>query len=193
MSRIRKLEIEVRELYAQKNANRAEWVDWLIDHHVFIVADNATKLAERFGANQELARAAALLHDIADTTMSRFNEKHEAESLDIARQLLQRCGFNKSEVSVAVDDAIKLHSCHDGKVPRSLEGKILATADALAHLKTDFYIYATWISGNDTPLEEVKAWVLKKIDRDFNNKILFDDIKAETRDSYEVLKEVFSR
>lgn len=193
MNRIEILEQKVRDLYAQKNIDRAEWADWLADNHVFIVADNASVFAQRFGANEELAKAAALLHDIADATMSRFDENHEAESMKIARKLLQECGYNDQETAIVVDDAIRLHSCHDGNVPTTLEGKVLATADSLAHLQTDFYIYATWIMGKNTPLDEIKAWVLKKLERDFHNKILFDEVKTEVQQNYEMLKELFSR
>lgn len=193
MNRIEILEQKVRDLYAQKNTNRAEWADWLADNHVFIVADNASVLAQRFGANEELARAAALLHDIADARMSRFDENHEAESMKIARKFLQECGYNDREIAIIVDDAIRLHSCHDGNLPNTLEGKVLATADSLAHLQTDFYIYATWIMGKNIPLNEIKIWVLKKIERDFQNKILFDEVKTEVEQDYEMLKKLFSR
>src|SRR4051812_48612301 len=128
-SRMQKLEAQVHQLYAAKNPERADWCDWLGDNHVFLVADNATTLAGRFGANEELARAAALLHDIADTQMKRFADNHEEASLQIAREQLQKAGFSIDEIKLIVDDAIRWHSCHDGHVPNSIEGKVLAAAD----------------------------------------------------------------
>ena len=193
MARIDTLEESVHKLYAAKNPARADWCDWLGEHHVFVVADNATILAERFGANKELARAAALLHDIADASMSRFANNHEEESLRIARDLMQKAGSSKEEINVTVDDAIRLHSCHDGKAPESIEGKILATADSQAHLQTDFYVFATWAMGKEKSLADLKHWVLKKIDRDFNNKILFDEIKNECEKDYLQLNNLFRR
>lgn len=192
MTRITQLEQFVNELYEQKNPNRADWADWLYENHVYVVADQAVKLAEKYGANAEYARAAALLHDIADSVMSRFDDNHEATSLQLARELLARSGFDDEEIRLIVDDAIRFHSCHDGHVPSSLEGKILATADSCAHLKTDFYVYATWAMGQ-TPLQEVKAYVLKKLDRDLHDKVLFDDEKADLLADYEILKELYSR
>ena len=193
MSRIQDLEQKVYALYATKNAARADWADWLGDEHVPVVAKHASLLAKRFGANEEFARAAALLHDIADATMSRFADGHEEKSLEIARDLLQQSGFDQDEIKLIVDDAIRFHSCHNGKIPESLEGKVLATADAIAHLQTDFYIFATWDMGKTRTLHETKAWVLKKIERDFTNKILFSEIKAECKNDYERLKILFSR
>lgn len=107
-----------------------------------MVANYATNLAKGFKANEEYSRAAALLRDIADTKMSRFSEQHEGESLNIARQLLKECGYDDDEISLIVDDAVKYHSCKDNTLPKSLEGRVLATADALAHLQTDFYNFA---------------------------------------------------
>lgn len=193
MEKLKNLEQRVKELYREENPNRAEWASWLADNHVFIVADYATELAKRYGANEELARVAALLHDIADVKMKRDDTTHEAESLRMARELMQEVGYNEEETILVVDDAIRYHSCHGDERPSSTEGKILATADSLAHLKTDFYVFATWALGRDSTLEEIKDWVLKKIDRDLNNKILFDDVREEVTPDYNRIKELFSR
>lgn len=193
MERLQKLEEKVKALYKQENPNRAEWAGWLADNHVFVVADYATELAKKYKADEELARAAALLHDIADVKMQRSNEKHEEESLKMARSLMQEVGYDDDDIKLVVDDAIRYHSCHGEERPKSLEGKILSTADSLAHLKTDFYVFATWAFGRDSTLAEVKAWTLKKIERDLNNKMFFDDVRNDVLPDYERIKELFSR
>jgi putative nucleotidyltransferase with HDIG domain len=194
VTKIQTLEKNVRRLYADKNPDRADWADWLGENHVFLVADNAAELADRFGTNGELARAGGLLHDIADATMGRFANSHEEANLEIARDLMQKTGFGKDEVTLTVDDALRYHGCQDGHIPSSIEGKILATADALAHLQTDFYLHAIWAMGKEEKsLNSVKDYVLKKNDRDFNDKILFNEIKDECRKDYERLRVLFSR
>ncbi len=193
MEKLKNLEQRVKDLYEEQNPNRAEWASWLADNHVFVVADYATELAKKYGANEELARAAALLHDIADVKMKRDDTTHEAESLRMARELMQDADYSEEDIKLVVDDAIRYHSCHGDERPASTEGKILATADSLAHLKTDFYVFATWALGRESTLEEIKEWVLKKIDRDLNNKILFDDVRKEVTPDYDLIKELFSR
>lgn len=192
MIRIESLEAKVREIYENQDPNRADWADWLYDQHIFVVANNADKLAERFGANKEYSRAAAMLHDIADAKMSRFDETHEEASLTISRQLLEECEYTPEEIALIVDDAIKYHSCHNGRVPNSLEGKVLATADSLAHLTTNFYELATDALKEEKTPDQVRAWVLKKLGRDFQNKILFDEVKKEVQPDYERLKKQYS-
>lgn len=194
MERLQKLEAKVKALYQAKDLGRDAWADWLADNHVFVVADFATDLAQKYGANEELACAAALLHDIADAKMQRNNAQHETESLNMARDLMQEAGYHDDDIKLVVDDAVRYHSCHGDERPESVEGKILSTADSMAHLKTDFYVYAAWAFGYDhRPLEDVKAWALKKIERDLNNKMFFDDVRQELVPDYERIKELFSR
>ncbi len=193
MNRLNKLEEKVKSLYQEKNPNRADWADWLLDNHVLVVADYANELAKKYNAHVELAKAAALLHDIADVNTKRSDKKHGEISLQMARALLHEAGFNKDEIALVVDDAIRFHSCNDDEHPASIEGKILATADSLAHLKTDFYLFATWALGKEMTLTEIKSWTLKKIERDYHNKIFFDDIRKEVMPDYERLKTLFSR
>ena len=157
------------------------------------VADFASELSAKYKANEELARAAALLHDIADAKMSRFNPEHEEASLAIARELLVKSGYNDEEIQLIVEDAIRYHSCNEGRAPESLEGKILSTADSLAHLKTDFYVYAVYARATEDSLAEIKEWALKKLERDFHAKIQFDDVREEVRAEYDMLKTLFSR
>ncbi len=125
--------------------------------------------------------------------MARANPGHEERSLAIARQVMTDAGFSDDEIQLVVDDAIRYHSCHGDERPESKEGLILATADSLAHLQTDFYIYATWAFGKTRSLEELKEWSLKKIERDLNNKISFEDEREAARPDYNMIKELFSR
>ncbi len=184
MSRIEMVRNEVDKLYQAKNKNRADWADWLYENHVYSVANEAEYLAERFGAKTELVVSAAMLHDIADAVMSRFDQDHEKESLQLARDILVKTGFSVREIEVIVDDAIKLHGCHDGNRPVSLEGKIMATADAVVHLGTNFYEHAVEVMKSDKTIEEIKKWALPKIDRDFYRKICFEEVRKETEPKY---------
>ena len=193
MDRIEKLRRSVKDLYEEKRENRNDWCDWLYTHHVFIVADHAVKLAKKYGADPELSEAAALLHDLADATMSRFDPRHQEETLTLARRYMSEAGYTPQEILISVDDAVRLHSCYEGNKPKTTEGQVLATADSLAHLTTDFYVYASWALGRELSLAETKAWILKKIERDIRDKIIFEDERESARSSYEAIKNLFSR
>lgn len=193
MDKLHKLEQRVKDLYRENNATRDKWVDWFANHHVFVVADYAAGLAKKYGANEELARVAAVLHDIADIKMKRSDPEHEDVSLRLARELMEEAGYSKQDIQLVVDDAIRYHSCYGDERPASVEGRILSTADALAHLQTDFYVFATWAFGRDSSLQDTKDWTLKKIDRDFHNKIQFDEERKQATPDYDRIKALFSK
>lgn len=194
MARFDELYEKVASLYNQKLETRDGWSDWLYPNHVVVVTENAQQIAMQKGANVEFAQVAALLHDCADFKMKRVDPKHEAESLNIARDLMTEFGYSKEEIALVVDDAIRYHSCHGDQRPKSIEGLVLATADSLAHLQTHFYVFATWSFGESgRSLKTLNDWVLTKIDRDLNNKISFDDIREAARPDYDMLKKLYSR
>lgn len=188
MVRLKKLEKEVRKLYEAKNPNRDEWADWLYKNHLFTVADNARNLAIRFGADPELSQAAAMLHDIADSEIARIDPKHEQTSEQTARRLLAEAGYGSKDIEIIVDDAIKFHGCLDRKIPKTLEGKVMATADAMAHLSKEFYSHAkkTGISVRKPGLS-FKDWAKAKLHRDYKDKIQFEEIRKEAQPIYEKL------
>lgn len=191
MTPLEKLRNEVAQLYEEKYTGRADWADWIYDGHVVLVADAARKIAEQYGGQAELAEAAGLLHDIADAVMKREDSRHEEESLRIARELLNKVGFSKEEIKVVVDDAIAKHSCYDNVRPSTAEGKAMAAADGYVHITSDFYgIAEKRRTGFQSP-QEIAAWALPKIERDFHNKMSFDELRESVRLSYEGLKTHF--
>lgn len=192
MDRLSVLRSKIKELYDQKDPNRAAWADWLAEHHVFVAATYAEQLTERFGVQPELAPAAAMLHDIADTVMERENPQHEEKSFEIARTLLDDSGFSDEEKAVIVDDAIRFHSCKAGRLPKTEVGKVMASADALAHLCTGFYDFgiATMLQRGESR-EDIKRWGVEKIDRDYYRKLFFDDVREEIKDDFNRVKELF--
>lgn len=193
MARIDVLSQKVRDLYEQRLETRADWADWMYANHVFVVTENAKSLAEKYQANSELSQVAAMLHDIADYKIKRKDPDHESESLAVAKQLMIDCDYHEAEIELVIDDAIRLHSCYGDDRPKSQEGLILATADALAHLQTGFYLFALHSLAGEHSLEEIKDWTLKKIDRDFYNKISFEEERDLARPDYEIIKNLFSR
>ena len=192
-SRLEILGKSVRSLYEARKPDRADWADWMYDNHIFVVSDYAKILSGRFGiANPDMPMAAALLHDIADAEIKRENPDHEKKSEEISLSFLIGAGFAESEVKIVVGDAIKFHGCKNGEKPKSPEGQIMATADALAHLRTDFYDFALRELLKVETKTEIKGWALPKIERDFNDKIFFDEVREEARPYYERVKNLFA-
>ena len=188
MTRIAILEEKVRALYEEKNPKRASWADWLYKNHVFLVAEEAKRLGNKYNANTQVVEAAAMLHDIADTVMQRADSTHETKSLEIAKQFLKEADFPLVEIEQIITDILPNHGCYPGHFPKTLEGKLMATADAIVHILSDFYHFSLRELRKTMPEEEVCEWFNKKLNRDFKDKIFFDDERKRISPKYKSLK-----
>jgi len=180
---------KVAFLYTNTERNFSQWM-W--ENHVKVVASYAEELAERFGGNIEYCYVGGLLHDIGDVWMDRSDEGFEEKSQEEGRKIMEETGFDKSEIKLILDRIIAPHSCYPENMPTTLEGKIVATADAIAHLKTDIY---EELKRRGLPKYvqsgKFNEWVKIKLDRDFERKIFWEDIQEKVRQDYEKLKSNF--
>lgn len=150
--------------------------------HVKPVIDISKEMARKYGADIEIVWLAAILHDIA-----RLNdvEPHDEISAQSAQKLLLNEGFEE-RVASEVSSIILTHRC-ENHIPVTKEQKILASADAITHFKAPFYLWFCHVSSK--PFRETLEGNIKKIERDFHQKIFFDEEREQVRKQYEVLKE----
>lgn len=174
--------------------SKDDFAQWMWKNHVQFVAHKAEELSKRFGASEDLAVAGAWLHDFGDAFIDRDSSRYEEVFFTEAKNVLQNAGYTESEIREIIDVIIEPHSCKQGNFPTTPEGKILATADAFAHLTTDFYVQFTWMNlPKNKSYSEFIDWVNEKIDRDFNKKIFFEEVKEEVEHRYKSLLEVFGK
>lgn len=165
--------------------------EWFFEGHVKLVVDYVHKMASDYGANEELTVLGALFHDVARTWGVQDDPDLMEQSLEKAKELMRAHEYSEGEVQ-QVQEMILTHSCKE-QMPQSPEGKVLATADALAHLMSDFYFvlpFNGWLTAADD-FEGYKRWLLEKIERDFHKKIHFDQHRELARPKYEALKVIF--
>jgi uncharacterized protein len=102
--------------------------------HVWRVYHMAERLAEVEGADLEIVRAAALLHDAEGSATAGGDEgrvDHHQASAEFARQILSEEGWPEERIA-AVEHCIRAHRFRDEtEMPRTLEAKILFDADKL--------------------------------------------------------------
>jgi len=96
--------------------------------HVLRVLALAERLAGMEGADLEIVRAAALLHDVARGSEGHPGGDHALAGADVARQVLAAEPHDKIE---AVANAIAAHRFRTGPAPQSREAKVLHDADKL--------------------------------------------------------------
>lgn len=182
---------EVNQLYLASTKSMGKWMR---HNHVQWVADKAKKLAKKYNADAEKVYCAALLHDLADCRYDRGHTRFTAWSEAKGKEVLTNSGFSAPDAREIIDVIIRPHSCRPGNLPTTLEGKVLATADAMFHLQTGFFALLCYMNkpDNTKTYEEWQEWFGPKIERDFKIKIFFKDEKEECRKDYESLTRIFN-
>ena len=95
--------------------------------HVLRVVAMAVRIAQAEGADREVVRAAALLHDIG---LGEGRAGHETSAAKRATEILREHGYDEIFCS-AVAHAIEAHRFRSGPTPQTLEAKVLFDADKL--------------------------------------------------------------
>jgi uncharacterized protein len=100
--------------------------------HVVRVVHMAERLAKELGADREIVRAAALLHDAAGAHPEAGGGRleHEQESASVARRVLTDEGWPEDRIR-AVEHCIRAHRFRGHERPQTLEAQVLFDADKL--------------------------------------------------------------
>jgi len=158
--------------------------DWFFKRHLSGVETFALKLLKRLpNANREVVLLAVWLHDLQRIRGLKGN--HAKAGAAEAKKVLREYGYDQSVIK-AVKSVILSHSCNSKTMPKTVEEKILASADAMSHYINDFYLGIAVLGQWD--IEEYKKWTLEKLERDFNKKIHFDFARDMIRDRHETIR-----
>lgn len=98
--------------------------------HVLRVMRSAEKLGAELGADLEILRAAALLHDAAGADPREDRASHENASAEFAKRALKEEGWPEDRIQ-AVEHCILSHRYRGKQTPETLEAQILFDADKL--------------------------------------------------------------
>ncbi len=176
--KIQQLEAEVKDLFV-KSENKNWRTFWSV--HLKPVIEYSKQMAEKYGANFEAVWAGAILHDIAKITNE---EPHDEIGSRKAYAMILEKGFDE-DFAQKVKQIVLKHRCRNYP-PESLEEKIVASADAMAHFIPPFHLWM--FESLDKDFSQIMESGAKKIKRDFEEKIFFEDERKQVEKQYEVLK-----
>jgi putative nucleotidyltransferase with HDIG domain len=192
-SRIEKIEEEIKNFpfkstgkkqgYSAEEANEFYSNFW--NFHLKPVIDYSKAMAVKYKADLEVVWLGALFHDIARLE---DKEPHDEVGSQMAYEMMLEKGFDKS-LAEKVRNIVLCHRCKKYP-PQTLEEKIIASADAMAHFLQPFYVWVRKYS--EKPFSELITRNLNKIERDYNEKIFFEAEKKMVETHYQILKEWFS-
>lgn len=100
--------------------------------HVLRVYHMAKRLAQTEGADLEIVRAAALLHDAQGSAPGKDDSRanHHEASAAFAHQVLVKEGWEGDRIQ-AVEHCIRAHRYRSSEAPETIEAKVIFDADKL--------------------------------------------------------------
>mgnify|MGYP000114837100 CR=1 FL=1 len=152
--------------------------------HFVPVFEYSMKLAEITRANKEVVELAAWLHDLGRVKFG--PENHHKTGAVEAEKILREFGYPE-EITEHVKECILTHRSMEGENPRTIEAKIIASADAMAHYDTIPWLLIVRFkkTGN---LKESVEWVLEKVNRGWEKKIFIPEAREMIKEKYKAAK-----
>lgn len=166
---------------------RINHLDWFYDNHLLAVEKSANFLLKKLPkADKEIVLLGVWLHDIQ--RVRKIKGDHQKKGAVEAEKVMLEYGYSP-DIIKKVQDIILSHSC-ENLIPSTLEGRILANADAMAHYSNNFYLQIAVLGQRS--LEELKIWALEKLARDYNKRMFFPFAKKEIKKRHDILMQLFT-
>lgn len=155
-------------------------------YHIFPVVNISTELAEYYSADVFVVRIAAYLHDV--TRIQGDIKNHHITGAKYAGEFLSTYGLEDD----VIDHIKKCILNHRGSITnerKSIEEKIVASADAASHILYPLPLFYAWYGKKGASIDAGAQEIKNKIVRSWN-KIELDYIKEVLKKRYEALMEV---
>lgn len=179
---------EIKSLVKDECLNLGFVKDWFYSAHLEGVEKFAKILLKKLPkADPEIVLLGVWLHDLQ--RIRGIKGDHAKIGAIEAEKVMRQHQYSE-EIIEHVKKMILAHSCNSQVMPKTLEGKILASADAMSHYINDFYL--TIATTGKRNLTDFKTWSLEKLDRDYNKKIFFDFAKKMIEKRHRILKEMMT-
>ncbi len=175
----------VREIIKEECRNCKRYSSNVWDQHIVLVIGYSKMLAQKLGADEDLAELAALLHDLGSL---RFGEEgHEITGQREAEKILKELGYSSKAIE-EIKEAIGSHRGSLDVKPKSLTAKILANADAMAHFDVVPVLLRVGLDKYNRDEKLAAKWVLDKLERDWNKKLTIPEAKEMVTEKYQAAK-----
>jgi HD superfamily phosphodiesterase len=179
---------QVRDHIIEK-AQSSKYIDhWFLEGHILVVEKMAAWLCKLYPqADKDIVGLAVWFHDV-----SRFEGKDEGHDLlgaKIAEKELSKMGFSKNKIN-QVKMACLSHRSKELK-PATLEARILASADAMSHFVGGLYLRLVHKYAKEMGFEKAIEHLKRKLDRDYREKITFEEAQILIRERYKAIALLF--
>ena len=167
----------------RKDTNAYGHGSW--SHHILTVVKYSKMLARKLNADIEIVEIAALLHDYASVVNKEWKPEHHIRSAGLAEEILRKYKYPEDKIN-KVKHCIISHRASKQILRETIEAKIVASADALAHFdKVNSLLYFAFVY-QKMSIDEGTKWVLDKLERSW--KKLMPEAKEMVREKYKGIK-----
>lgn len=186
-------EIRIQVIKIVKEANyspRNIFTETVWSHHIVPVVKHSLKLGRQLKADLQVLELASLLHDYAALLDKSMCAQHHIHGAKIAAEILNDLEYDKDKIK-HIKDCILSHRGSVVVKRKSLEARILASADAMAHISelADMFYLSYGVYKKKT--EEGAEWLLKKLDRSWR-KIMPAGRKL-VKEDYDIAKKILKK
>lgn len=184
---IYKIQEEVKKMHLEADGEpqRKKLLEHFWNHHVIPVMAYSKDMTEKYGGDNEVVFLGALLHDMA---LIAGDEYHDETGAKMAYNYLVERGAS-DELAQKVSNIVLKHMCKEN-MPITLEEKIVATADALAHFFPEFHeTGAVTLAAEDHV--EMKVLDVEKLEKIYMEKVFFDDERKFMEDVMNDFRKVY--
>ncbi|MCK4551256.1 MAG: HD domain-containing protein [Candidatus Aenigmarchaeota archaeon] len=131
---------------------------WIWKSHIELVVKYSVELAEKLGGDKEVVELAAWLHDIGKLEGKR--ENHHITGAKRAEEILKNMNYPEETIE-KIKHCILTHSTDKNYPPKTMEAKIVASADALSHFD-NFLALAHSCAVRGESIDETKQTLSRK-------------------------------
>lgn len=158
---------------------------WYLKHHLLLVEQIAIELSKKYEIDMELLLGLVWVHDYPKI-IGRKTEEEES-----IKELLENIKFEDEYV----EKLLILYRTFENKMKEDLsespiEVQVVSTADGVSHMYGPFYqIYC--YENPEVTIEELMESNLKKLEKDWERKIVLPEVKEALMNRYNYLMESF--
>jgi len=175
MDIIKLVEKDVKQKIVEyKNSSQDNYDYW--EEHIKYVYEESKKLAIKYKADVEIVSLGALLHDIALICRVGDRKDHHINGKKIANEILNNYDYPNEKKELVLGCVYNHRSSQNATTK---EEKCVADADILAHFDNIPMLFNSAFNKNNLKLCEVKEWMLKQFEKDYN------DLSKETKKEFE--------
>jgi putative nucleotidyltransferase with HDIG domain len=168
--------------------NHAGYSAWT--HHVVPATKFAKKLAKELGADAEIVELSVILHDLGSVTFgAERQDEHHITGAKLAEKILREYDYPKDRME-KVKHCIVSHRATKNIPRKTLEAKIVASADAMSHFAYVNDLFWLVYVPKSMETDEGTKFVLKKLENSYRK--LMPEAKKMVDGKYKAIKKALS-